>query len=93
MIRSFKHKGLKAFFEKGAGAGLNPKMLGKIRRVLARLDAATDKKDLEYPAAQGLHQLKGNLKGYFAVAVTGNRRIIFKFKDGDIYDVNLIDYH
>lgn len=93
MIRSFKHKGLRAFFEKGNKSGLNSKLVVKIRRILARLDAATDKMDLEYPATTGLHQLKGDLKGYFAVSVSGNWRITFKFKDGDVYNVDLIDYH
>jgi len=68
-------------------------MTSKIRRILARLDAATEKKDLDYPATSGLHQLRGNLRNYLAVSVTGNWRIIFKFKNGDVYDVDLIDYH
>ena len=93
VIRSFKHKGLKSFFEKGKRAGLNQKMISKIRRILARLDAASSLKDLDYPATTGLHRLKGNLKNYLVVSVSGNWRIIFKFKNGDVHDVDLIDYH
>lgn len=40
-----------------------------------------------------LHQLKGDLRGFWAVKVSGNWRLIFKFKDGDAFDLNLIDYH
>jgi proteic killer suppression protein len=40
-----------------------------------------------------LHSLKGNFKGFWAVSVSGNWRIIFRFENGNAYDVDLIDYH
>ena len=64
----------------------------KIKRVLARLDEATDIKHMAL-AGFGLHPLKGNLKGCWAVSVSGNWRIIFRFEKSNAYDVDLVDYH
>jgi len=44
-------------------------------------------------AGFGLHPLKGDLRGFWAVRVSGNLRIVFRFQDGDAYDVDLVDYH
>jgi proteic killer suppression protein len=66
--------------------------LGKIRRILARLDEASDVQYMALPGFQ-LHPLKGDLKGFWAVSVSGNWRIIFRFEKGNAYDVDLIDYH
>lgn len=41
----------------------------------------------------GLHRLTGDRSGLWAVTVSANWRIVFRFEDGDVYDVNLIDYH
>lgn len=59
---------------------------------MARLDVAVVPADLNLPG-YGLHPLKGKLKNFWALKVSGNWRIIFRFKDGDAFDVNLIDYH
>jgi toxin HigB-1 len=64
----------------------------KIKRILARLDEATDIRHVALPAF-GLHPLKGTLKGFWAVSVSGNWRIIFRFDEGNAYDVDLVDYH
>jgi proteic killer suppression protein len=66
--------------------------LERIEDILARLDVATVPSDLDLPGYE-LHSLKGKLKGFWAVKVSGNWRIIFRFQDGDALDVNLIDYH
>jgi proteic killer suppression protein len=60
--------------------------------MLARLDVAVVPSDLDLPG-YALHPLKGKLKGFWAVKVSGNWRIVFRFKHGDAFDVNLIDYH
>ncbi len=64
----------------------------KIKRILARLDEATNIKHMALPGFK-LHPLKGDLKGFLAVWVSGNWRIIFRFENGNAYDVDLIDYH
>jgi toxin HigB-1 len=64
----------------------------KIKRILARLDEATNINHMALPA-YGLHPLKGDFKGFWAVSVSGNWRIIFRFDKGNTYDVDLVDYH
>lgn len=66
-------------------------MVAKLRVILADLDAAQAPQDLERPG-YGLHPLKGGLKGFWSVKVTGNWRVIFRFDD-EPYDVDLVDYH
>lgn len=61
-------------------------------RCLNYLDAASRPADLNLPGLR-LHQMKGGLKGYWSIRVTGNWRIIFRLESGDVYDVNLVDYH
>ncbi len=77
MIQTFKHRGLKRLYEHGDRS---------------RLDVAVTPVDLDLPGYR-LHALKGDLKGFWSVRVSGNWRIIFCLKDGDAFDVNLIDYH
>jgi proteic killer suppression protein len=92
MIISFKHKGLKNFFLKGDTSKVPPAHIKKLRLILAKLHAAEDIQDLNYPGAN-LHSLKGNLSDYWSITVSGNWRIIFKFKKEGIQLVDYIDYH
>lgn len=88
MIRSFKHKGLKRFFETGKTSGIQAQHAKKLRLILGRLHAARQPKDMSLPGLR-LHDLKGNRSGPWAVDVSGNWRIIFRF-DGE--DVEVVDY-
>lgn len=92
MIRTFKHRGLKRLYERGDQSQMGSEYLSRIEDIIARLDIAVSPYDLNLPG-YGLHQLKGNLKGFWAVKVSGNWRIVFRFRDGGAFDVNLIDYH
>lgn len=92
MIKSFKHKGLEAFFYSGKKKGIRPEQAPRIARILDRLNAADDIKDMNYPGSF-LHQLTGKLKDQFSVRVSGNWRIFFEFRDGDAYIVDYDDYH
>ena len=92
MIKSLKHKGLKRLYEKGDRSGIRPDLVDTADRIPTLLDAAATPWALDLPRHR-LHQLKGELKGYWAVTVRANWRIIFKFEDGDAIDVELIDYH
>lgn len=92
MVVSFKHKGLKRLFEQGDRSGLRADLIDKIERLLTLLDAASVPQALDLPGYR-LHQLKGDLKGYWSVTVRANWRIIFRFDNGDAHDVELIDYH
>ncbi|WP_334472762.1 type II toxin-antitoxin system RelE/ParE family toxin [Arsenophonus sp. PmNCSU2021_1] len=92
MIKSFKHKGLRQFFETGSTAGINAKQANKIRLRLAVIDAAHHVKDIDRPG-YSLHPLAGDRKGQWSIIVTGNWRITFEFIDGNAHILNYEDYH
>lgn len=92
MIENFKHKGLKRLFEKGDRSKLPPEMVERIEEILFYLDVAQSLENIDRPTFR-LHPLKGNLEGYWAVDVQSNWRIIFRFEDGNAFDVEFIDYH
>ena len=92
MIRSFRHKGLKRFFESGSMAGIQPAHAGRLRLILGWLDASTMPKDMDLPGLM-LHPLKGNRKGCWSVRVSGNWRVTFSFAGKDADVVNYEDYH
>jgi proteic killer suppression protein len=92
MIDGFQHKGLRLFFENDDSSKLQPPHVEKIRRILYRLDEAEKIEDMDV-VGWALHQLSGNLKGFWSVKVNGNFRIIFRFENGYAYDVNYLDYH
>lgn len=92
MIRSFRHKGLERFFTKSDRRGIDAKQADRILRMLDRLDAAATPKDMDLPGYR-FHSLKGDRKGAYAVSVSGNWRITFRFEQDDAVEVNLEDYH
>lgn len=92
MIKSFKHKGLKNFFEQGSIAGIQAKHEKRLRMQLAAIDSAFDIKDIDLPGFK-LHPLKGNREGIWSITVNGNWRVTFEFKDGNAYILNYEDYH
>jgi len=88
MIRGFRHKGLQQLFEEDNAKGV----IRKIRQILALLDATTSLSGLDLQTYR-LHALKGDLKGFWSVTIRANWRIIFRFDDGAVSDVDLVDYH
>jgi proteic killer suppression protein len=92
MIVSIQHKGLRLLWTKNDASKLPPKQVPKIRNVLMLLNAAEKVEDMNF-AGSRLHLLKGELKGFWSVTVTGNYRIIFKFENGEVYLVDYLDYH
>lgn len=92
MIKSFKHRGLKRLYDRGDRSGIRPDFVGTVEKILTILDVATTPQALNIPRYH-LHPLKGDMKGFWAVTVRANWRIIFKFEDGDASDVELTDYH
>lgn len=92
MIISFRHKGIERFYRTGSSRGINPEHAPKISRVLAMLDAAVNAEELNIPSLK-LHQLKGELKGFWSVWVNGNWRIIFRFVGSNVELVDYLDYH
>ena len=92
MIRGFKHKGLGRFYETGSKAGIQTVHAERLELILGRLSVAIEPKDMGLPGL-GLHPLKGDRKGTWAVKVSGNWRVTFQFvgKDADVVDYE--DYH
>jgi len=92
MIRAFRHKGLKRLYDDGDPSKLRPDLVDRIVLILSQLDRARTIDALAHPSLR-LHPLKGGLKGYWAVTVRANWRIIFRFDSGNVFDVDLVDYH
>ncbi len=92
MIASFNHRGLKALYDERAARWVAPEHVQKLRDVLAVLDRSRRPQDVDIPGFR-LHPLKGELKGHYAVAVSGNWRVTFRFEEGDVVDVDYLDYH
>ena len=92
VILSFKHRGLRALYN-GRGSGrVPPEHFRKIKRILTVLDQSSTPRDMDLPGFR-LHPLAGDLKGHYAVSVSGNWRVTFRFEDGEAVDVDYTDYH
>jgi len=92
MIRSIRHRGLKRLYEQGDRRGIGANMCRRVERILFVLDQAETLDEINMPGYR-LHALTGKRKGYWSIRVTGNWRITFVFDNGEVYDVNLEDYH
>ena len=92
MIKGFAHKGLEKFFRSGSMAGIQAKHANRLRVQLAMLDNARRPEDMN---ARGwrLHPLRAELKGHWAVTVSGNWRLTFRFEGEDATLVDYQDYH
>jgi proteic killer suppression protein len=92
VIKSFRHKGLGRFYETGVKSGIQSKHAGRLRLQLAALDTAHKIDDMDIPGYR-LHLLKGKLKGRWSIWVSGNWRLTFEFKDGNVHILDYEDYH
>lgn len=92
MIRTIRHKGIKKLVQSNDRRGLNAEQLPRIVRVVALLDQAAQPQDLDIPGYH-LHPLRGDLQGFWSVRITGNFRLVFRMEDGDVFDIDLVDYH
>jgi proteic killer suppression protein len=92
VIRSFRHRGLRRFYEDDDASRIDAALRSKVQRVLSALDAAASPQALDVPGFR-LHPLKGEWAGFWSVTVSGNWRVVFRFEEGDTFDVDLLDYH
>ena len=92
MILHFRHRGLQRLFEKGDRRRIHPEHLDKVENILVILNRATRPEDLDLPGLR-LHPLRGDLRGFWAVIVRANWRIVFRFEGGHATDVDFLDYH
>ena len=91
-ITGFTHKGLERFFGQGTTAGIRPQHAKRLRLILAYLSIAEEPGEMGLPG-YNLHPLKGDRRGSWAVRVSGNWRVTFRFEGPDATDVNYEDYH
>jgi len=92
VIKSFKHKGLKKFYESGSTRGIQAAHAKKLRIQLAALDTAQSIDDMCIPGYR-LHQLTGDRRGIWSITVNANWRLTFEFEEGNVYILNYEDYH
>lgn len=92
MIQSFRHKGLRKFFESESAAGIQPHHGKRLRMLLVALDTSQSIDDMNVPGFR-LHPLKGSERGRWSVWVNGNWRVTFEFRDGQAYVLDYEDYH
>ncbi|MEJ0012553.1 MAG: type II toxin-antitoxin system RelE/ParE family toxin [Bauldia sp.] len=83
---------MKRLYERGDRSRIQAAFVDKVERILARVDAATVAEDCDAPGF-GLHALRGDLSGFWAITVSRNWRVIFRFENGNAFDVDLVDYH
>ncbi len=93
MIESIAHKGLRLLWGKNDPSKLPSEQIEKIKRILSALNTMKTLESLRVIPGYKLHQLSGDLKGYWSIWVTGNYRIYFRFEEGSAFDINYADYH
>lgn len=92
MIRGFRHRGLKRMYERGDPSRVGADIADRVSVALADPDNARTPSDLDLPGYR-LHPLKGGLKGFWSISISGNWRIIFRFANGDAHSVDLVEHH
>jgi toxin HigB-1 len=92
-IQSFRHRGLKRLFEDDDARGIQASFVSKLRDMLAAIDTANVVEEVALFPGWRLHRLKGNLARHWSLTVSGNWRVVFRFENGDAFDLDLVDYH
>jgi proteic killer suppression protein len=93
VIRSIRHKALRRFFTEGISRGFSTDQVARLRFILSALHAADRLEEIATVPGWRLHRLKGDLKDYWSLSVTGNWRLVFRWHEGAAEDVDLVDYH
>lgn len=92
MIKTFRHKGLEAFFLTGSRAGIQPIHTKRLREMLTALHAAASPADLARPSWR-LHGLTGDRQGFLSLTVQANWRLVFRFEGANVELLDYLDYH
>ncbi len=92
MITSIAHTGLRLYYEDDNSSKLPSEFLKKIARILTSLDAVSSEEDILAMGSE-IYKLSGDLLSFWSVKVSANYRIIFVFNNGDVSDVDYLDYH
>ncbi len=92
-IKTVSHRGLLRLLDQDDARGIPTQYAKKLRRVLTALQAASVVGDMALYPGWRLHPLKGDRAGFWSITITGNLRLVFRFENGDAFDLNLVDYH
>ena len=92
MILRFRHKGPERLFATGDRSGVNHRQVRRLNKLLGTLAVSTEPGGMNIPG-YGLHPLKGERKGQWAVSVSGNWRLVFEFDGANATNIDLVDYH
>ncbi len=93
MIQSWANSGSRRFYEDGKSSKFRGLDVETAEEILVSLDAATSLRDLSPLKSVGLHKLRGDRAGQWAMTVNDCWRIWFRFEEGDAHDVEIVDYH
>ena len=93
LIQTVSHKGLKRLLEDDDHRDIRPDLVPRVRALLAALIAAADMDGVKGPPGWRIHQLVGDRAGTWSLSVSGNWRITFVIEAGEIFDLDLEDYH
>ena len=93
MIRSLKDKRIPGIRAGSAEKGFPSDLIQRAQRKLAQLDAATSLADLRVPPSNQLELLRGDRAGQHSIRINQQWRLCFVWKDGDAFDVEIVDYH
>ena len=92
-IRSIRHRGLRRLYRSGDRRDLPAALVEKISDIMLAIDEAAHPDEVGLFPGWRLHPLKGELKGFWSVTVSGHWRVIFRFEGGDAFDLDFVDYH
>jgi len=93
MIKTFSQSWLEEFWHSGRHKRVPPELEARLLRKMDMLNQAFARKDLQGPPSNRLHALHGDREGQWAISVTGSWRLCFRFAEGDIFDLELVQYH
>jgi proteic killer suppression protein len=93
MIKTFKDKNTQQLYTSGKLKRLPADLLQRARRRLEYIDLATCIDDLKVPPSNRLHALSRDRAGQYSISINDQWRIFFRFEDGDVYDVEITNYH
>ena len=94
-LAEFRHKGLRRLYTDDNAKGLSVAIVDKLRKLLFALETAQDIEQVRRFPGWKLHPLKGELKGFWSLTVTGNWRLIFRYDEATntASEIDLTDYH
>lgn len=93
MIKSFANKRTEAIWNREFAKGIDPAISKTAYRKLFQLHTVTRLADLKIPPANHLEALRGDRKGQWSIRVNDQFRLCFSWRDGDVLDVEFVDYH